>query len=183
MPRQGEDCASAWWQDRTPINNKKQESWSKLDFLFEKLVRSHLGGHAQHTYPPISRHPSQPVSADEETIWWGTFLNFFAFFVCTRWYQVYIHFVRPGWYPRAWSSWHFACRQFAPKFVDLSVRFIRMLFYSSLWASFRRPWSEAPCMYEVWWTCDEVCWKWGERNRSMRHLQPHSLLYLGIEWL
>ena len=43
----------------------------------------------------------------------------------------------------------FASRQFAPKTVDLSVRVIRVLFYSSLSASVagggRRPRSETPC--------------------------------------
>ena len=28
-------------------------------------------------------------------------------------------------FPGAWSSWIFACRQFAPKIVDVSVRFFR----------------------------------------------------------
>ena len=44
---------------------------------------------------------------------------------------------RPGCFPGAWSSWDFASRQFAPKIVDLSVRFIHSQFryISSLWAS------------------------------------------------
>ena len=37
-------------------------------------------------YPPISYSPAQPVIADDDfflLVCWGTFLNFFAFFVCT----------------------------------------------------------------------------------------------------
>ena len=45
----------------------------------------------------------------------------------------------------------FARRQFAPKIVDVSVRFIRILLYYFLWASVAgggsRPPSEAPCIY------------------------------------
>ena len=35
---------------------------------------------------------------------------------------------RPGCFPGAWSSWIFASRQFAPKIVNASVRFSRLLF-------------------------------------------------------
>ena len=45
--------------------------WTNLDL-------AHLGGHGRYFFPPLS--PSRPVIADEKIIFWGTFLNFFAFF-------------------------------------------------------------------------------------------------------
>ena len=48
-----------------------------------------------------------------------SFSPFYAFRTCIG---------RPGYFPGAWSSWIFASCQFEPKIVDLSVRFIRILF-------------------------------------------------------
>ena len=41
------------------------------------LDLARFGGHGRHILPPLS--PSQPAIAYEETICWGTFLNFFCF--------------------------------------------------------------------------------------------------------
>ena len=58
-----------------------------------------------------------------------------SFFCCMYrvvWYFVYTRMRRPGCFPGAWSSRHLQARQFAPRIVDLSVLFIRILLYSSL---------------------------------------------------
>ena len=66
----------------------------RLTYSRSRLLR----GHARDILPPLS--PSQPEIADDNITCWGTVLSFFAFFeqgTCMR---------RPGWYPRAWKSWH-----------------------------------------------------------------------------
>ena len=59
---------------------------------------------------------------------WGTFLNFFAFFVYTLLMTRYMH-AASGLVSSSMELLTCAC-QFEPKFVDLSVRFIRILFDS-----------------------------------------------------
>ena len=49
-----------------------------IDFL-AYLGLAYFGGHRR--YIVQSDSPSQPVVADDNTICWGTFLDFFAFFV------------------------------------------------------------------------------------------------------
>ena len=83
----------------------------RLDLLLVTGRSRRLPGTAEGTlgvFSHLSNHlisPSQPLIADDNIICWGTFLNFFASYIP-------VYFVpstcmrRPGWYPRAWSSWH-----------------------------------------------------------------------------
>ena len=61
---------------------------------------------------------------------------------------------RPGCFRGPWSSWHFACRQFARKTIDLSVRFIPSHFVEFFLVSQRsgrpKPTVERSALYSIY---------------------------------
>ena len=112
-------------------NNSSTRYTNILIIYMYDVYLAYFGEHSRYILPPLS--PPQPAIANDNIICWGALLNFFAIFVYTSY-----HIFRTGHVHAAFGSvsssmelMAFTNRQFAPKIVNLSVCFIRMLFFSS----------------------------------------------------